>query len=331
MWRLGGSVVGRGGSRSLLLGALLAGGFCQAVGWSGERVQSEVRLLESVTVASERVAASDLLAVEASSTLVKLLSRVDLGYAALPGYKKTIDRSALLRILAPIVDANGWSIPERITIERKSRILGDDEIRAAAGAFVVTLGSPAVKVNAESISCPRSIYVPDEPIRLEFSPPRRALLGRRLDLLMAIRTPTGLFRKQWVQATIGYTATVPVAGRDISAFEKLAAADFSMEERKLESVVEKLLDPSFTPAGSVTRRAIRAGEVISPLYLSPPLLVKQGDRVRIIVRNESFQIQAEGVARAAGRLGDTILILNTESKKILTGRVTGEREVEVES
>ncbi len=290
-----------------------------------------VRFLAAVQVTAERVSASDLLEGEAAPTLKTMLDRVDLGYAPLPGYKKIIERAALVKALTPLTDISSWTIPDRIEVERRSRILEQDEIRKAAEEFVASLGTAAVKVQAAAVVCPREIHVPDTAIRLEFATSRRALMGKRLDLMMSIKTPTGLFRKQWVQATIGYTATVPVAIRDISPFSTVTADDFELVERELETVVEKLLDPTFTPRGQVTRRFVHAGEVISPLYLSPPLLVRQGDHVTIVVRSKAFEIHAEGVARAAGRMGDTIMVLNIDSKKILLGRITGEKEVEVKS
>lgn len=315
---------------TIVAAALMTVAYVAAVG-AQDQEGGALQFSAHAVIARDRVVASDFLAGDFPPALQLALQRIELGYTPLPGYTKTITRDAFVRAVAKceIPGIESWSLPAEFRVERRSRVLTEDEIRAAATAFVAAMSTPTVRVAAESVSCPRAIHVPDAAVRLELSAPRRTLLGRRLDLEMSIYSESRLYRKQWVQAIISYTASVPVASKDIAPFTQVAAADFTIVERKLDSIVDKLLDPKFNPAGMVARRLVRAGDVISPLYLTPPVLVRQGDRVRITIRSDSFQIATEGVARTAGRLGDTVTVINTETRRIFAGRVTGEKEVEV--
>lgn len=304
-----------------------------AAGSATVQGETSVTFVPAVSVAKDRLAASDLIAGEVSPSLRRVLDRVDLGYTPMPGYTREFDRASLLRILSQhgVPESREWNLPETVTVRRRCRLLTPEEIEQAAAEFVRTLGSSTVRVVASKVICPAKIFVPEGTIRLNFTVPRRTLMGKRLDLLLAVSAASGTLRKQWVQAEIEYTATVPVATRDIRPSEVIAAADFRIEERHLESVVSKLLEPSFTPEGQAARRAIHAGDVISPYYIAPPVLVRLGDRITLLVKTESFELQTEGVARGAGRLGDKIAVLNADTRKIIYGRVVGEKKVEVES
>ncbi len=286
-----------------------------------------------VVVASNRITASDLLASETTPALKVVLDRIDLGYAPLPGYEKTFNRLVLARILEEhgLPESRDWKIPEKVIVLRRSRLLMQNEIEKAAADYIRKMGTSSVRVEAASITCPSQIYVPDGGIRLEFSVPRRILLGKRLDVQLSIYSDAGLVRKQWIQAMIDYTARIPVATRDINPFETIHPGDYALEERQLDTVVSKLLDPNFSPDGQVTRRLIKLGEMISPYYVAPPILVKLGDHVTIVVKSETFAIQTEGIARGAGRMGDRVSVLNSDTRKILLGRIIGEKKIEVES
>jgi len=58
-------------------------------------------------------------------------------------------------------------------------------------------------------------------------------------------------------------------------------------------------------------------------------LVKAGSTVVLIVRDGPVALAADVVARNSGGLGDTVAVYNTETKKALSGVVTGPNRVEL--
>jgi flagella basal body P-ring formation protein FlgA len=59
-------------------------------------------------------------------------------------------------------------------------------------------------------------------------------------------------------------------------------------------------------------------------------LVKMGDRVRVIVSGNGLKISGFGIARQNGQKGETIRILNPDSKREIYGVVTSAQLVEVQ-
>ena len=59
-------------------------------------------------------------------------------------------------------------------------------------------------------------------------------------------------------------------------------------------------------------------------------MIERGDAVAVSVRGPSVLLRAKGVAQTRGRVGELISVLPTFSKRLVTARVVGPDEVEVE-
>lgn len=81
--------------------------------------------------------------------------------------------------------------------------------------------------------------------------------------------------------------------------------------------------------GGRATRALRAGEVLTAAAYRPMPLVKSGDTVRIRVSVGGIEAAGHAVAQQSGHLNERIRLINPESRRLLTGRVTGAGEVEV--
>jgi len=81
--------------------------------------------------------------------------------------------------------------------------------------------------------------------------------------------------------------------------------------------------------GRTLRGMVRAGSPVYSSQIEQPTLVKMGDRVRIIVTGNGISVTGTGIAKEAGSLGQTIRIMNPDSKRDVFGTVVSERRVEV--
>ncbi|MDC9727989.1 MAG: flagellar basal body P-ring formation chaperone FlgA, partial [Methyloprofundus sp.] len=73
--------------------------------------------------------------------------------------------------------------------------------------------------------------------------------------------------------------------------------------------------------GSISARHLQAGSILRPAQLITQKLVKKGDKVTILAKSKSFKIHMSGHALMDGRLGDTIRVKNSKSKRIIEGTV----------
>jgi flagella basal body P-ring formation protein FlgA len=87
------------------------------------------------------------------------------------------------------------------------------------------------------------------------------------------------------------------------------------------------------PVAGAARSPLAPLMPVPPAGLARPggeVVVKAGERVRMTVRSGALTVTAAGEAQQAGRVGDAVRVQNVDSRKVVSGRVTGPGAVEVE-
>jgi flagellar basal body P-ring formation protein FlgA len=96
--------------------------------------------------------------------------------------------------------------------------------------------------------------------------------------------------------------------------------------------------PAVTPTGGIAALPpippVPAGPPVKPAagtaFASGEILIQPRQRVEMQVNSGGLKVTAAGEAQQAGKLGQTILVLNVDSKKSVPARVTGPGTVEVD-
>jgi flagella basal body P-ring formation protein FlgA len=81
--------------------------------------------------------------------------------------------------------------------------------------------------------------------------------------------------------------------------------------------------------GTSTRRTLLAGEVITRPALVTRDLVTSGGEVVTVARIGALEIRGRAIAAQSGSLGETVIVVNPESRKRLRGRIVADATVEV--
>ena len=74
-------------------------------------------------------------------------------------------------------------------------------------------------------------------------------------------------------------------------------------------------------AGKVPRRSIAAGTPLRTQWLEPARVVVPGDIVQVEIVSGGARLVLDGVAATSGAVGDSVLVLNPDSKKQFRARV----------
>jgi flagellar basal body P-ring formation protein FlgA len=109
--------------------------------------------------------------------------------------------------------------------------------------------------------------------------------------------------------------------------EILKASDLSTVRRpKAEGSV---ITDTRAAAGLAARHQLRPGQPLREADLMKPALVQRNDVVTIFYEVPGINLTLRGQAQDAGALGDTINVMNTQSKRVLQGVVIGPGRVTV--
>ncbi|MBR1129668.1 flagellar basal body P-ring formation chaperone FlgA [Bradyrhizobium iriomotense] len=125
------------------------------------------------------------------------------------------------------------------------------------------------------------------------------------------------------------TVEVAVLTRDIDRSDMLKASDISLERRPKAEVTGEPASRDRT-VGMQLRRPMRAGTPIRVADIVKPDFVQRDQSVTIIYQVPGLYLTTRGKAIESGAEGDTVSVLNLQSKRTLTGVVTGRGQVTVE-
>jgi flagellar basal body P-ring formation protein FlgA len=128
--------------------------------------------------------------------------------------------------------------------------------------------------------------------------------------------------------------TVKVFAQSMVATQALPAGTVLSGDHLTSAEVDVASEPSpviALPGDAIGRplaRTVRPGQAIRQADLRPRQWFAAGDTVRIVAAGRGYSIGAEGLALMAGIDGQSARV-RTESGRIVTGRPTGQRRIEV--
>jgi len=119
---------------------------------------------------------------------------------------------------------------------------------------------------------------------------------------------------------------VTVATRSIERGEILKTADVVVERRPKS---EALYDPAprERALGMQLRKSARAGQYLRMADLAKPDLVQRDQNVTLIYETNGLYLTMRGKAVDAGSEGDTVSVVNLQSKRTVQGTVSGPGQV----
>ncbi len=125
------------------------------------------------------------------------------------------------------------------------------------------------------------------------------------------------------------TVEVAVLTRDIERTEMLKSSDVAQERRPRAEVTGEPATRD-RAVGMQLRRPMRAGMPIRVADIAKPEFVQRDQNVTIIYQVPGLYLTTRGKAVESGAEGDTINVLNVQTKRTLTGTVTGRGQVTVQ-
>lgn len=158
-----------------------------------------------------------------------------------------------------------------------------------------------------------------------------ARLGRPLRFTLSRRAPRAArgVSAGYAVATVFVAAPHARATRAISRGETCAAADVATVRSEVGAVLLQHLPEAGEIVGRQAVRDVVADEVITRSLVGVRAVVQSGDVVVLEAGVEGVRAQTEGVATQSGGPGDTIRVVNRDSRRTVKARVVGSGKVEV--
>ncbi len=124
------------------------------------------------------------------------------------------------------------------------------------------------------------------------------------------------------------TVEAAVLARSVERNEILKASDVITERRPKAEVGSDSADRS-RAVGMQMRRQLRAGQALRIADLAKPDQVQRDDNVTLIYESTGLYLTMRGKALESGTEGDTVNVLNLQSKRTVFGVVVGRGQVAI--
>jgi flagella basal body P-ring formation protein FlgA len=126
---------------------------------------------------------------------------------------------------------------------------------------------------------------------------------------------------------------VPVLTRTMARGDRLVEGDVELARvtvSRQQKVVENL--PSVNDfIGQELKRSMRAGSAVALSDVSAPMMVERNEEVTLIYRSGPLMLTVLGRALAAGAKGETITVMNNQTRRTLSGTIVQPGLVQINS
>jgi flagellar basal body P-ring formation protein FlgA len=285
-------------------------------------------LRERVTVDSDLVRIGDLVENAGAVADVPIFRSPDLGTTG------AVSTDEIVAAIGPhqLIDIDTRGLAE-VIVTRASRAIGPREI---AASIAQTLSQQYALGDPKDISLTFDLPVHtlevesgatgDLQVRALTYDPRSG----RFDVTFDLPTSQVLHRQpaRFTGLAIETVAAVAV-DRTVERGEVLQASDLIVLRRP-KAQAGDLVDMQ-AAAGQAARHQLRPGQPIYLTDLMKPDIVQRNDTVTLVYEAPGLTLTLRGQAQGAGALGDTIDVLNPQTKRVIQGVISGPGRVNVAS
>lgn len=218
-----------------------------------------------------------------------------------------------------------------VTVVRRSRIIDADafaRLVAAAAAARLAIAQSDVAVDFDgtvpAVDADAAAAAPAVLSSLSLQP-----ASGRFEAAVAVDVGA---ERQTVRLTgrAYETVTLPVLARPLDRRDVIGAGDLTTARFERRYVPARALLDAREIADMAARRPLRAGDILTAGDVEPPRLVRRGELVTVVLRRPGLMLSARGRALADGAKGETVAVLNEQSRRTIQGTVLADGLVEAE-
>ncbi len=219
------------------------------------------------------------------------------------------------------------TVPETVTIQRAGQTIDQEKLKALFYKYVRD-NLAFEKFEIRNFSVRGSDVYPGGEMVLVTSQNDRDVAGR-LTLHVTVKINGKNYGRITLSGIVDIFREVVVVSRDLEKGSIITPKDVMMEGMNLALAGSDCLHSIQDAEGKLLKISLRKGYCLKTSILEAPVLVKNGDLVKLVANSGGILIEASGIARGEGRLNDAVPVENIRSNKRIYGIVKGESRVEV--
>ena len=313
--------------RSMLVTALLIAAPSVALGQEREDAITAPVLRAQVTVESDIVRIGDMVENAGTAAQIAIYRSPDLGTTGVLPTAQVISALQAHQVIG--VDTRDI---KSVSITRLARILEAKEIESQVAHALEHRSGLGEAANL-SLTFDRDLQDARldawnngslQPVSVRYEP-----RSGRFDVSLEVANDTNNSRTKLRFTGIAIEIVdAAVLTRNVDRGDVLKASDVVTERRPKAEVGNDAATRGHA-VGMQMRKQLRAGQPLKSADLGKPDLVQRDDNVTLIYEAAGIYMTARGKAIDSGTEGDTVTVLNLQSKRTITGTVVGRDQVAI--
>jgi flagella basal body P-ring formation protein FlgA len=136
-------------------------------------------------------------------------------------------------------------------------------------------------------------------------------------------------KRIWVSAYVEVLTPVVVLKRPLARNQTITADDVALENEDLAKIPAGAVTDVGAVVGQRLKRTLGVGTVLRSAWLDKPTIVRRGDVVKLMIETETLKITTLGRVDERGGMGDTVRVVNLDSKRRVYGQVVDNQTIRV--
>ncbi len=273
----------------------------------------------------------DVARIRAPGMMKEELESFTMGFSPAIGEVKRVAGERLaskLRSIAWLPDTAEISFPDSVFIKRVSQEVSEETFRDLYRDQIrERLGDQEFEIKDFRVRGLDPYPVGDISFSVQSSRQRKA--KGRVSLQVNVSVDNVSHGRVSVSGWVDVYDTVVCSTRNLTRGAILQPGDISLKRLNVSKIPDNYLTRMDLAPGMRLKQNVKSGGYLRESVLENPPLVKKGDNVTLVAFKGEMRIKAIGIASQAGGLGDQILVKNITTGRIVTGRISGRKTVDV--
>lgn len=167
-------------------------------------------------------------------------------------------------------------------------------------------------------------------LRIDLTTRARPPFDGAVAVNVTISNEEAVLKRGVVTAQVAASTRVWVAARELPRGARIGEDDVRLAKVELRALPGDRASTLEDIVGLQLKRSLREGVVLRKRHLAPVSVVERGQVVRIVLRAAGLEIVGKGKAVSNGAIGESIRVVNTDSRREVVGRVAEDGAVHVD-
>jgi len=295
--------------------------------------KATIYLKSFARVRGEYIKLGEIANIEGEEELTKKLEQIEVTSSPLPGRSRTLNRGYIMvRLYQNNISRNEISFKgaKEVKVTSSFNLIEKERLLKIAKELVIPFfKGKEVKIEIDKQRFSSSLKVPPGKLRLEGGTPSFTYLHNFCIIPVRVYINDKLYQTISLPLKIKVFEEVLVTQKRLLAGHILTQEDLRKEKRQISNSLEDVATNLKEALGKRVIRAIPAHTPLLKKILRPPLLVRQGDLVRLIGKGLGIEVITQGRALEEGGKGEIIEVVNVNSLKKLKAKIVDAGVVEI--